>query len=732
MIFPLLHYVGLAVAQHGLRALSGVVPMGSVLFDVAKEALVDWRRNKREKECLEEIEAVAQAEMQKIREEVKEVTSQVASKMDSQQEAQALSIYLSQIPASIRQSLRRPADPKGTTVPRGMSMKTPEDLLSVLPSALPRFKPGDRPLDNVDWELVELLGVGGFGEVWKAKHPDFDGVPPVALKFCIDEEAKDRLLRHEASILNQVMKQGEHPGIVTLRHTYLRANPPCLEYEYIEGGNLSALIHQSQRNGGLNPQQAGWILLQLAETIYHAHKQQPPIVHRDLKPANILIQLDDQKQLNLKVADFGIGGIAAKQALDEATRAATTRSTFMTNVVRGAYTPLYSSPQQQGGEPPDPRDDVYSLGVIWFQLLTGDMRRGAPSGLQWANALQEQGVPEKHVHLMASCFEADPQHRPTDAGVLVQEIQSMTKKKKSQPPILAVSESEIITPETKQPRKTRSSTSSSPSVPEAELAPPALKPILISSEEIPEAIPLGNPPSATALPPQTVKDKPDTRTLQRALRWLEISYGLLILCWIYSTFCLFEKERLYSRASRYSDFRRDGGYREKSKSESSSRSLYYQYRGEARDYGERVAVMLIIGAGLQILTVVFFLRLLALLWRVIPASLAPTTRGIVLKLLIPLFNFYWLFIAFRGLAVRLNAVAQKRGVTIRVSVFIATLTCILSCLIVIPIFAAALADLEALFEDLVFPAVWLAVTLLTILLSFLTFKKMVKVAAEVG
>jgi serine/threonine protein kinase len=277
--------------------------------------------------------------------------------------------------------MRRPGDPAGRTVPPGLVPRHANDVLAILPAKPPKLRPGDRPLPGVDWELEELLGVGGFGEVWKARNRYLPWAKPVALKFCLDAGAA-KVLRNEAQVLSQLMRQKLHPRIVSLHQTYLSADPPCLAYEYIEGGDLAGLIAERSRSGaGLKPELAADVIRRLADIVGSAHRLSPPVVHRDLKPANVLVSQGKGGGITLWVTDFGIGGVATGEAIRQTNRG-TTRGEFLASALRGSCTPLYASPEQLRGERPDPRDDVFALGVLWHQLLIGDLTAGRPGGSQ--------------------------------------------------------------------------------------------------------------------------------------------------------------------------------------------------------------------------------------------------------------------------------------------------------------------------------------------------------------
>jgi serine/threonine protein kinase len=407
--------VGWAVLKAAIKA----IPFGEFVVEIATEAYQEWSKQTDEPERRVEIEALAIAGPAEVRAQVEEVVREIGA---GQPESvrQSVTAYLTQLPDAIRQSQRRPQDPSGRSVAPFLSLWGPEDLIDLLPTKLPRFKAGDRPPGIGDWELEELLGTGGFGEVWKARNPPFD---PVALKFCLDAQAAETL-RHEASVLGRVMQQGKHPGIVQLKHTYLSAKPPCLEYELVAGGNLAGYAQELLHTGQLTATKASRLVLELAQTVAFAHKASPPIVHRDLKPANVLVQRLADGNVQLRITDFGIGGAAATQAIDEAR--GVSAGYFLATALRGAHTPLYASPQQISRALPDPRDDVHALGIIWYQLVTGNLGMTAmPS--DWREEVQERGLSEELTKLLAACIASKAEKRPASAVELAEGIQGLIK-----------------------------------------------------------------------------------------------------------------------------------------------------------------------------------------------------------------------------------------------------------------------------------------------------------------
>lgn len=396
-------------------------------FGVGGDLLTDfwdaWRQAQDEDRRRAEIERLASASPTDVRATAAQIIREEGAALPAEQQRQ-LAAWLTQTPAAIRRSLRRPADPSGKTVAPGQAPTCARDLAALVPARPPRFKPGDRPMPGVDLVVEELLGVGGFGEVWKARNPNLASAPPVALKFCIDAQAR-QTLRHESAMLDAVMRHGKHPGIVELQRTYLEAEPPCLEYQYVEGGDLADLIRAWHRKGQATPERVAQLMLRLASIVAFAHQQ--GIVHRDLKPANVLVEKGPDGKVKLRVTDFGIGAVASRQAADQARRE--TRGTAsLATVARGAYTPQYASPQQVRGEKADPHDDVYALGVIWYQALTGEMGEGAPTGEAWKDDLRQKGMSEELLGLLVSCVEARAEHRPGSAQELEERLRSAVEK----------------------------------------------------------------------------------------------------------------------------------------------------------------------------------------------------------------------------------------------------------------------------------------------------------------
>jgi serine/threonine-protein kinase len=207
------------------------------------------------------------------------------------------------------------------------------------------------------YEVVGLLGRGGMATVFKAYQPSLDR--HVALKVLSPELAHDDAFlvrfKGEARLIARV----EHPNIVPIYDYGQVGDRAFIAMRFVPGVSLAQLIQQT---GRLPFDRALRILAQVADALDRAHRL--GVVHRDLKPANILVESGDRVSL----ADFGIA-----RAVAAATR--------LTQVGTIGGTPEYMAPEQAKGGTVDHRADLYALGIVCFELLTGSTPFHADSGV---------------------------------------------------------------------------------------------------------------------------------------------------------------------------------------------------------------------------------------------------------------------------------------------------------------------------------------------------------------
>ncbi len=221
------------------------------------------------------------------------------------------------------------------------------------------------------WTLVEPIGEGGMGSVWRARRNDgrYDGEAAVKLlrTGLFDPAAQERF-RREGAILARL----RHPGIAQLLDAGVTGRgQPYLVLELVRGEPIDRWCHARR----LGPRETLATFTQVLDAVAAAHAQL--VIHRDLKPSNVLV--DDAGRVTL--LDFGIARLQ-----DEGVDAGLTREGAL------ALTPRYAAPEQAAGDALSMATDVYALGVMLHELLTGEHPSGLPAGASLADYLRASGA----------------------------------------------------------------------------------------------------------------------------------------------------------------------------------------------------------------------------------------------------------------------------------------------------------------------------------------------------
>ncbi len=271
---------------------------------------------------------------------------------------------------------------------------------------------------NTPWVLERNLGEGGFGEVWVGRHPKL-GERRV-FKFCFRSD-RARSLRREVALFRLIKERvGDHPNIVRVLEVDFEEPPYYVEMDYLEGQDLPAWC-EAQGGARQVPLETRLeIVAQIGDALQAAH--QAGILHRDVKPRNILVAIrrpvpDASESVLAKLTDFGIGQVIDEESLAGATHLGAT-ATLVAGDSAPSGTQLYLAPERLAGQPASTRSDIYSLGVVLYQLLLGDFRR--PVTTDWADSIDDPLLRED----LHRCFAGSPDDRFEAAGQLSRNLRS--------------------------------------------------------------------------------------------------------------------------------------------------------------------------------------------------------------------------------------------------------------------------------------------------------------------
>lgn len=249
-------------------------------------------------------------------------------------------------------------------------------------------------------EILEVIGQGGMGVVYRARQRKLDRV--VALKVLSQEAAKDPAFAERFHREARALARLNHPNIVTVYDFGESDGWFYLVMEYVDGADLRRVLQQ----GRLSPQEALRIVPVVCDALQYAHAN--GVVHRDIKPGNILMDREGR----VKIADFGIAKLAGQTSAD----------VTLTQSKQSMGTPHYMAPEQV--ESPltvDHRADIYSLGVVFYEMLTGELPLG-----RFAPPSRRVQVDVRLDEVVLRALEKEPGRRYQQVGDVKTEVEKIT------------------------------------------------------------------------------------------------------------------------------------------------------------------------------------------------------------------------------------------------------------------------------------------------------------------
>jgi eukaryotic-like serine/threonine-protein kinase len=235
-------------------------------------------------------------------------------------------------------------------------------------------------VDNGEYRIVERIGVGGMGSVYKAEQPSMNRLVAIKVlhpRFASREDLVSRF-RREARAMSQL----SHPNTARVyKFGQLPDGAAYFVMDYMEGKNLA---HVVRAEGPMEVERAINIMIQVCGALDEAHRA--GIIHRDLKPENIFLTQQGGTSDFPKVLDFGLAKVSEKQM--------GRGSMMLTQQGMVFGTPEFMSPEQTQGETLDRRSDIYSLGLILYELLTGKLPFDAEKPIDIMRAhVQDTAIP---------------------------------------------------------------------------------------------------------------------------------------------------------------------------------------------------------------------------------------------------------------------------------------------------------------------------------------------------